>query len=132
MKTCKELLEMFLEDIQLINGISQSTDNQAWVRAWSIYEWFKEEAGICDNLNDLAFFVNNDEYIGDTRASRIILKHFDSWEHFSGDLGYPIHDKDREGNPEDQFYKLGNSKWDGYALEMRISLLKHLISKVEV
>lgn len=66
--------------------------------------------GICFNLNE-KHPHKYDSYM-------FVRENCEDWKHFSGDSSYPI--------PEDLY--LG--KWEGVNLEMRISLIDHLLTKV--
>ena len=73
--------------------------------------------GICGNVGFQVFDIwddHKDEF-------------FMSWEHYSGNISFPIPvtDEDEYEDAEDQYY--GYEIWEGKQLEMRISLLDHLI-----
>lgn len=69
------------------------------------------EYGICFNLYELTGEGSlSYDFVGDN---------CEDWEHFSGEIDYPIKD-----------YCAGNL-WEGEQLELRLSLLNHLITKAK-
>ncbi len=73
------------------------------------------QQGICDNIK-----------------YRINYDYFKSWTGFSGKTNFPVFDKLDLDNttPEDQFMGIENL-WQGRQLELRLSLIDHLIKCYE-
>tara|TARA_R110000851_G_scaffold34889_1_gene92335 strand:- start:5171 stop:5605 length:435 start_codon:yes stop_codon:yes gene_type:complete len=69
--------------------------------------------GICYNLNQECAY-----------GYKIVVEYARSWEHFSGDLDYPV--------PESHPFHSKYQKWSGKQLNYRRSLARHIILKLEV
>lgn len=72
----------------------------------------KPSYGICYNLFNLTDSIN--------LSLDFVADNCEDWEHFSGDVDYPI-----EGYNDDC------DLWEGEQLELRLSLLDHLITKAK-
>lgn len=68
--------------------------------------------GICYNLGELVSY--------DIRAYKFVSNNSEDWEHYSGVYGYPVK------LPNDCKY------WEGEQLELRLSLIDHLIAKARL
>ena len=57
---------------------------------------------------------------------------FYTWEHYSGEKGFPVFDAtdEEEETPQNQFFSLSDL-WVGKQLELRLSLCKHIINQLE-
>lgn len=67
--------------------------------------------GICSNLYSLTD--------SDDLSYNLVRDNCEDWKYFSGDVNYPIKD-----------YHLGDL-WEGEKLELRLSLIDHLIIKAK-
>lgn len=90
-----------------------------------------EEPGICSLIDNLCYNLTGHYRIkfgeSTNHASNLIKTYYDEWEHFSGSFAFPVLVPEQEGDPEYQYTDLDYSHWTGKQLEMRISLLNHLI-----
>lgn len=98
--------------------------------------WFDgKNNGICDNLNNAARHYNGTVFFDGDYASDWLKDHFDTWEHFSGDYGFPVEVPGIKIEPQagEMFYSNAKRQyfagmlWTNEAYDLRISLLNHLI-----
>lgn len=98
--------------------------------------WFDyDNNGICDTLFNAACHYNDSPCIDRDDVRHLIKEHFSTWEHFSGDVGFPVEVSNCDiefnnrtaywSNAKRQYYVLNH--WEGEAYTLRISLLDHLI-----
>lgn len=99
------------KQIQLLGEISEG----------NIENLYDNTKGICLNLTMLVDVIPKDAY---ESGYTFVRKNSSDWEHFSGCKVYPV----RGCKPIDgEWEKI----WEGELLELRISLAKHLLSKIE-
>jgi hypothetical protein len=76
--------------------------------------------GICFNLsNAQSQELGNFERVADSSGYDIVEKNSLDWEFYSGINCYPVPEEDSK------------NKWEGKQLEYRVSLINHIISKLE-
>lgn len=115
-----------------------------------IKKWIKEDnssyvnrTGICILLSDTMVYkvkeyLSNKVYNGyyqfaNDIAISLTKRHFKSWKHYSGHIGYPIPVPTRMKKPMtvDSIYHSRVKKWSGAYGKLRIDLLNHLINEFE-
>lgn len=67
--------------------------------------------GICLNLSKL---LNNDS------AYNFVARHSEGWKHHTGVYNHPVE------------FSIEEDKWEGKQLELRLSLIDHLITKAKL
>jgi len=95
------------------------------------------KVGVCSSIHDYMpasrklaaiFFRREFEYY----CMEELHKHFVTWSHYSGDIIYPVPAEFRMSNESARFAytETRHSRWEGFSLVMRISLIKHLIDRL--
>lgn len=83
-----------------------------------------QEFGVCGVLEDRLSLARFNTYTW-------VEDHVASWEHFSGDMGYPIPPDTTGVTPKQYYDNNRDTLWKGKQLALRLSLIRHLIAACE-
>ena len=98
-------------------------------------EWFYKGTGICHKLSNIQYYITRPDINVNTsnfHLQRILEKHFKTWKHFSGDLGYPIPSLSECLDAEDKYCSVKNlyDRRNPYC-KLRYDLVDHIIKQMK-
>ena len=97
-------------------------------------EWFYEGTGICHNLSNVQYYITRrDVNTSKFRLQRALNKHFKTWKHFSGDLGYPIPSLSECLDACHKYFSVAENLYDQCDpyCKLRYDLVDHIIDQMK-
>ena len=91
--------------------------------------WFWKNSGICGNLIEIR--TNTVVRVKNLTHFRPLNHYFKTWEHFSGDLEFPVPGLTEGANAEDKYFSVANlyDRRDPYC-KLRYDLVDHIIKQM--
>lgn len=100
----------------------------------SILKELRNDVGVgeVDRYCSICEYVMSEGFWGYSEIFKPILRKLGSeWEHFSGDVTYPVPDPDGVFNSQDIFEDIDVNMWEGEYGALRKDLLNFMISELE-
>lgn len=94
-------------------------------------EPFNKRAGICDNISTLFEEYMSTEFIDELDATLYIEDYYFKWDHFSGDMHYPVPDPMSMLAPKEIYYTMREAMWTGAYGDLRKDLCRYIAEEIE-